>query len=217
MKARVRYIVEIVTVLLGLYPSRALAFNIPNPLGNISGGSSISIINVVLNVIGGFAGLFGLLAFSFLIFNAYKLIIARDNPELLKIAKDGIFNSVLAFIIALLSFTIVSAVSSFLGGTGANEISNANQNILRPPINVPGNDFKGALVTVTTSFLGISFITATLMLVYGGYQMIAAAGNEEMITAGKTIVKWAVVGMLVIILAYTIISALNQFFVSGTP
>ena len=49
------------------------------------------------------------------------------------------------------------------------------------------------------------------------FQMIAAAGNEEMITAGKTIVKWAVVGMLVIILAYTIISALNQFFVSGTP
>ena len=59
------------------------------------------------------------------------------------------------------------------------------------------------LVKILLSFAGL---VAVVMLVLGGYWYMAAGGNEEMSEKGKKTIINFVLGLVVIILAYTIVT-----------
>lgn len=196
----------IILFLLSL-PALAVAENIPNPLEKLVGPNA-TVIEIVIKGFAGFAGLFSMFAFGFLIFNGFKLIIARDNEEKITIAKSGILWSALGFVVAILSFSIISATFNFLGGVNRNELTSPDT--IQPPIAEAG--FLGVFKVVISGVLGLSFLASVIAVVYAGARMILSGGNEEQVTKAKTILKWAVAGMVVIILSYTIISSINAIF-----
>jgi len=55
---------------------------------------------------------------------------------------------------------------------------------------------------VMKGFLGILGAVALLEVVLGANSWLTAGGNEEKITKGKERIKWAIVGLVVIFLAY---------------
>ena len=78
------------------------------------------------------------------------------------------------------------------------------------------NDAVNTLISVASFILGISGSFALLMFIYGGFTWVTSAGSEERITKGKTIVRNAVIGLVVVFLSYGIINfALSALGIGG--
>lgn len=65
---------------------------------------------------------------------------------------------------------------------------------------------SGFIITVIKILLSFAGVIAVVMLVIGGYWYMAAGGNEEMSEKGKKTIINFVLGLVVIILAYTIVT-----------
>ncbi len=61
---------------------------------------------------------------------------------------------------------------------------------------------------ITTLAAGIAGGIAVLMIIWGAYQYFTAYGNEEKAQGGKKIITWAVIGLVVIILARIIVNSI---------
>lgn len=77
-------------------------------------------------------------------------------------------------------------------------------------------DVTTVIGRLITSILGITGSIALLMFVYGGFLWLISAGNPDMVKKGKEVMKWAVLGLVVIVLAYTIVRAIVTALESGT-
>jgi len=60
--------------------------------------------------------------------------------------------------------------------------------------------------------LYLSGAIAVIFVIIGGYRYLTAGGNEEAATKGRKSVINAVVGLIIIILAYVIVNAVASFF-----
>ncbi|MDO8511666.1 MAG: hypothetical protein Q7S57_00160 [bacterium] len=78
---------------------------------------------------------------------------------------------------------------------------------------------KGGLVEMITnlikSALGLVGVLALAMIVYGGFLYVTAAGDEKQITKGKTVLIYAIIGIIVIGVAYSLVSFVIGAFISG--
>jgi hypothetical protein len=63
--------------------------------------------------------------------------------------------------------------------------------------------------------LTLAFLLAVIFLIYGGFQYIASAGNADMATKGRTTIVNAVIGIVVIVLSYTIVQIVYRFVSGG--
>ncbi len=64
------------------------------------------------------------------------------------------------------------------------------------------NSIQGIIVSVITYALGFVGIVFLILMIYSGTQWIAAGGNEDIITKAKSRFKQAVIGFVVIGIAY---------------
>ena len=67
-----------------------------------------------------------------------------------------------------------------------------------------------------TAMLGVTGSIALLMFVYGGFLWLISAGDANKVKKGKEVMQWAVLGLVVIVLAYTIVRAVVTALESGT-
>lgn len=74
-----------------------------------------------------------------------------------------------------------------------------------------GTTVNGLIKTVISWLLGIAFAVAVLFLIVGGFLYITAGGNEEQVEKGKSTVINAIIGIVIIVLSYVIISVISQF------
>jgi hypothetical protein len=66
------------------------------------------------------------------------------------------------------------------------------------------------IVKVLTILLGVAFLVAVLFLVIGGFRYIISAGNDDAAKAGRKTVFNALIGIVIIILSYVIVSAVSK-------
>lgn len=72
------------------------------------------------------------------------------------------------------------------------------------------------IVEIINIALGLAFLIAVLMLIYGGFRYIFDAGNEEGAKAGKKTVVNALIGLVIIILSYVIVQVVAKTVTSGS-
>lgn len=174
---------------------------------------------IVQKVLVGFAGVIGVIAIAFVVFNAFKLIIAT-NEESRNEAKQGLTWSVGGFVVALLSFTLVAGAANFLGFDPSRV---PTTDTLVNPIKGPsgsgaaGSSFFDVLGNLMVNFLGLVGFATTLLIIYYGYRYMTSAGNEEAVESAKVGLRWSVIGFIIALLAFTIITALRQYLVLGRP
>lgn len=65
------------------------------------------------------------------------------------------------------------------------------------------------------AMLGMLGAVTLLMFVYGGFMLVWAHGNEEMIKKGQTTILWAVIGMAFVLSSYALLKYLFQL-IQGT-
>ena len=74
-----------------------------------------------------------------------------------------------------------------------------------------GTSVNGLIRTVINWMLGIAFAVAVLFLIIGGFWYITSAGNEETAEKGRATAINAIIGIIIIILSYVIISVVSNF------
>jgi cbb3-type cytochrome oxidase subunit 3 len=67
----------------------------------------------------------------------------------------------------------------------------------------------GSILGTALSFVGIFFL---VLVIYGGFMWMFAAGNEQQVDKAKKIISSAVIGLIIIMAAYAITSFVGGLF-----
>jgi uncharacterized iron-regulated membrane protein len=123
------------------------------------------------------------------------------------------------FFIAILCLLFVSVLPVFaqkeelqnFGKAAYGEATATAQQHEGYPIVIAGN--------IVNVFLGILGIVTVVLILYGGFLWMTAAGNEQRIEKAKKILEEAIIGLVIIVMAYAIsYFVINQLLkASGAP
>ncbi len=78
------------------------------------------------------------------------------------------------------------------------------------------NDISSIVVFVVGWILLATFSVAVMILLIGGFRYITSAGNESQAEAAKETITKAIIGLVIILLAYVIVSTINNLLVNST-
>ena len=78
---------------------------------------------------------------------------------------------------------------------------------IEPPTHT--TDFNELVERILDWVLGIAGSIALLMMIAGGIMYSAAAGNEEKLKEAKKIISYAILGVVIVMLSYSIIKVLH--------
>lgn len=71
----------------------------------------------------------------------------------------------------------------------------------------------GRAITILFSILGVLF---TILIVYAGYLWMTARGNEENVTKAKGIISTSIIGLIILLMAYSITSFVVPRLLQGS-
>lgn len=140
----------------------------------------------VLNVVSSVLGVVGYLAIGFVIWGGVLYMTAQGDPGKVAKGKKTITNSLIGLIIVMSASIISGAIAGIVSGANTTNSKTFF------------NDIFG-------TFFVWSGIIAVIMLVYGGIQYITSTGNPAGIQKAKTTILYAVIGLIVAILAGLIV------------
>jgi type IV secretory pathway VirB2 component (pilin) len=66
-------------------------------------------------------------------------------------------------------------------------------------------DLKATVINIIQWVLGLLALVAVIMIIIGGFQWMTAAGNEEKIEKAKKVISAAVIGLIIVLLAWAIV------------
>lgn len=66
-------------------------------------------------------------------------------------------------------------------------------------------DLEDTVVNVVQWVLGFLGLIAVIMILIGGFQWITAGGNEEKVASAKKVISAAVIGLIIVLLAWAIV------------
>lgn len=67
-------------------------------------------------------------------------------------------------------------------------------------------DLLSLIEKITNAILGLVGVVAVLFLIIGGFQYIVSAGNPEAIEKAKNTILYAIIGIVVCLLSYAVVS-----------
>ena len=163
-------------------------------------------INRLLGAVG---AMVGTLAILMVVLSGARMIFAGADPEQIKKGKQGLKYALGGFAISILSFVIVTSVEFFIGRVRTGVGGGTDTPVVTNPL------FSGSFVsfitqTILPNFFAILGLFAILMIILNGFRYVMSAGNEEMAKKGKEGLTWAVIGFIIVLLAYVLVSATNR-------
>src|SRR5580765_4206493 len=66
-------------------------------------------------------------------------------------------------------------------------------------------DLKTTVINILQLVLGLLALIAVIMIIIGGFTWLTAGGNEEKVDKAKKIISAAVVGLIIVLLAWAIV------------
>ncbi|RJO59371.1 hypothetical protein C4546_02415 [Candidatus Parcubacteria bacterium] len=73
-------------------------------------------------------------------------------------------------------------------------------------IGFTSTDLKQTVLNVISFVLGLLGLIAVIMILYGGFIWLTAGGNEDKVGSAKKIISAAIVGLIVVLLAWAIVN-----------
>ncbi|MFA6098761.1 MAG: hypothetical protein WCV50_03225 [Patescibacteria group bacterium] len=77
-------------------------------------------------------------------------------------------------------------------------------------------DLESTVIKIIQWVLGFLGLIAVVFVLYGGFIWMTAGGNEDKISTAKKIISAAVVGLIIILLAWAIVTFVVGRFISFT-
>ncbi len=75
---------------------------------------------------------------------------------------------------------------------------------------LPEEELTHMFLFIAKGFLGIVGIWAVIFIIVGGFRMVIASGDEEALTKAKKTVTWAVIGVIVAALSFSIVAIVQN-------
>jgi hypothetical protein len=75
---------------------------------------------------------------------------------------------------------------------------------------VPEEELTHMFLVITKGFLGIVGIWAVLFIIVGGFKMVMAQGNEEKYAEAKKTVTWAILGVIIAALSFSMVAIVQN-------
>ncbi|MFH0804746.1 MAG: hypothetical protein V1916_00960 [Patescibacteria group bacterium] len=66
-------------------------------------------------------------------------------------------------------------------------------------------DLESTVIKIVQWALGFLGLIAVIMILIGGFQWMTAGGNEEKVASAKKIISAAVIGLIIVLLAWAIV------------
>lgn len=99
------------------------------------------------------------------------------------------------------------------GATNSNATQNCNLDAANPtqicnPL--PVTNIKDLILQITKYVMGIIAVLSVVMIIFAGFRMVISGGNEKAVGAAKSMIVAAVSGLVVSLLAFTIIAIVQN-------
>ena len=93
-------------------------------------------------------------------------------------------------------------------------LSRAQLTVPTDPTNTtPSGDLQDVVLnTIIPWTLGIVLLVAVVMLIIGGFLYVTSSGNEGMVERAKQTMLYAIIGIVVVILAFVIVRTVANIF-----
>ena len=114
---------------------------------------------------------------------------------------------IISFILTIL-FTVFFLVLSSCPTLGAVTLPD--------PLNLKDKDLTEVIIRILQVALGFVGIAALFMFIIGGFEFLMSGGNQNMIKRGKDTLIWAAIGIVVILLSYSILKFIFERITTST-
>lgn len=71
-----------------------------------------------------------------------------------------------------------------------------------------GNTLRGIVLMAINFILGFVGLIAVIMMIYGGFVLLTAAGDTDATSKAKNIILFAVIGIIIILFSFAIVNTL---------
>ena len=75
---------------------------------------------------------------------------------------------------------------------------------------LPEEELTHVFLVVIQGFLAIVGIWAVIFIIVGGFQMVMGAGNEETYLKAKKTILWAVLGLIIALLSFSVVAIVEN-------
>ena len=72
------------------------------------------------------------------------------------------------------------------------------------------NKIEDIIPVLTDLLKGIAISIGTILVIWGGIQIMTAGGSEEKLTKGKKTIMWTVIGVAIVVLVDTIVGVIKE-------
>ena len=125
------------------------------------------------------------------------------------IRKLFLITFLIALSLTVLSFAVAPANLAFAQGT---EVDSGLGKIQGPfsGINFDTSNPYRLVASLITLALQIGFMIAVVFVIIGGYMYVTSAGNEETAEKGRKTIINAIIGLVIVILSYSIVTVISN-------
>lgn len=78
-------------------------------------------------------------------------------------------------------------------------------------------DVGNLLSTIVSILIGTAFVVAVFFIIIGGIRMVMASGDMKKIQAAQGQITYAIIGLVVTVLAFVIMQVVQYFLGSSVP
>lgn len=111
-----------------------------------------------------------------------------------------------------ISLAALSVVLSTQRALGACELEDAQSGADCAKGNLSGTELTTSIGNITNLLITAIGIISVIMIIIGGFRYALSGGDQKATTAAKDTILYAVIGLVVALLAYTIANfVINQF------
>jgi len=172
----------------------------------LNAGALIGQINQVSDFL---FGLVSVVAVGVIVWGGYKYLLS-GLPGDQEDGKKTIQNGVIGLVVVLIARPLAAVVSSTFGTSG----SGASASLALNPTSI----IKTITDILTTFVIPLSSVITVALFVYGAFLILTSGGDDSKVSSGREAIKNAVIGLLITLLATTIVQLIIFFIpASQTP
>ncbi len=167
-------------------------------------GNHSFILLILLALVDDLLRIIGLLSVIYVIYAGIRYSMSQGSPDEVAKSQTTILNALAGLAISLVSIRFVSFLGNqFSNGTGTQTASGLD---LRSLPNPTGINNGSIVATVLSIIFAIAGAIAFLYLVIGGFHYVNSQGDPQKVAKAKNTIMYALVGLVVAIMAQTIVS-----------
>lgn len=169
-------------------------------------GSHSFILLILLAIVEDLLRIIGVLAVIYVVYAGIRYTMSQGSPDEVAKSQSTILTALAGLAIALVSIRFVAFLGSrFTSGTGATTGAGLDLTSLPNPQHIADGQIIATGLSIVFAIAGA---IAFLYLVIGGFHYVSSQGDPQKVAKAKGTIMYALIGIIVVILAETIVGTI---------